>query len=395
MSNDASQPLYQQIYQDLVAGIRAGTWKDGDRLPSEKELADQYHVSRITSKKALEMLSTAGCIQRIPGKGSFVQQGASTAGTLPGEPATSAARSGDRNRPLLIGLIMPDFDATYGIGLLAGVEKACAEQGIFLILRRSYGDQKMEERSIEEVMLLGVDGILIMPVHGEHYAPKILRLILEGFPLVFVDRRLRGLNAPFVGTDNLEAARHATDYLLNAGHRCISFLSPSCDHNTAIEDRTEGFVKSHAAHGIAIDETLWLSNLTATLPGLSTPEVIQQDVQAIQDLIRNRQEITCLFAAEYNIALLAASAVRSLGLRIPEDISLVCFDSPGNFMHDHAFTHLRQREAYMGETAVGLLLRQIRRESGPTESILLEADLILGSSTGSQPGSRMNPAIGS
>lgn len=385
MSNDASQPLYQQIYQDLIAGIRTGTWKDGDRLPSEKELADQYHVSRITSKKALEMLSTAGCIQRIPGKGSFVQQGASLANALSGESGASATRPGDRNRPLLIGLIMPDFDATYGIGLLSGVEKACAEQGIFLILRRSYGDQKMEERSIEEVMLLGVDGILIMPVHGEHYAPKILRLILEGFPLVFVDRRLRGLNAPFVGTDNLEAARRATDYLLDAGHRCISLLSPSCDHNTAIEDRTEGFVKSHAAHGIAIDESLWLTNLTATLPGLSTPDGIQRDIDAIQELVRGRKEITCLFAAEYNIALLAASAVRSLGLRIPEDIALVCFDSPGNFMHDHAFTHLRQRETYMGETAVGLLLRQIRREPGPSESILLEADLVLGSSTENQP----------
>ncbi len=394
MSNDAGQPLYQQIYQDLSTGIRAGTWKEGDRLPSEAELAEQYGVSRITSKKALEMLSTAGCIQRIPGKGSFVQHGAA-AGMLADDTATpqarpgnSAARPGDKSRPLLIGLIMPDFDGTYGIGLLAGVEKACAEQGILLILRRSYGDQKMEERSIEEVMQLGVDGILIMPVHGEHYAPKILRLILEGFPLVFVDRRLRGLNAPFVGTDNLEASRRATDYLLDAGHRCISFLSPSCDHNTAIEDRTEGFVKSHAAHGIAIDESVWLSNLTATLPGRSTAEGIRHDIRSIQDLVRSRKEITCLFAAEYNIALLAASAVRSLGLRIPEDISLVCFDSPGNFMGEHAFTHLRQRETFMGETAVGLLLRQIRHESGPTESILLEADLVLGSSTASRP----NPA---
>jgi len=385
MTNDVSQPLYQQIYQDLLSGIRAGTWKEGDRLPSEKELADQYGVSRITSKKALEMLSTAGCIQRIPGKGSFVQQ-ATSAGMAAVDGTTLSGRGSDRSRPLLIGLIMPDFDATYGIGLLAGVEKACAEQGIFLILRRSYGDQTMEERSIEEVMLLGVDGILIMPVHGEHYAPKILRLILEGFPLVFVDRRLRGLNAPFVGTDNLEAARRATDYLLDAGHRCISFLSPSCDHNTAIEDRTEGFVKSHAAHGIAIDESLWLSNLTATLPGRSTEEGIAHDIRAIQDLIGTHKEITCLFAAEYNIALLASSAVRSLGLRIPEDISLVCFDSPGNFMHDHAFTHLRQRETYMGETAVDLLLRQIRREPGPTESILLEADLVLGSSTQARPG---------
>ena len=102
MAMDSHQPLYQKIFNDLTTGIRNGAWQDGDRLPSEKELAEQYGVSRITSKKALEMLADAGCIVRMPGKGSFVRQGAVE------RTNTVAPAEGNVNRPLLIGLIMPD-----------------------------------------------------------------------------------------------------------------------------------------------------------------------------------------------------------------------------------------------------------------------------------------------
>ena len=54
-------PLYEQIYNDIIEGIENGTYKKGDRLPSEKELSEKYCVSRITSKKALELLEDDVC----------------------------------------------------------------------------------------------------------------------------------------------------------------------------------------------------------------------------------------------------------------------------------------------------------------------------------------------
>ena len=65
-------PLYLKIYNDLLAGIKNGTYASGSRLPSEKELSSNYDVSRITSKKALEMLAEQNMITRMPGKGSYV-----------------------------------------------------------------------------------------------------------------------------------------------------------------------------------------------------------------------------------------------------------------------------------------------------------------------------------
>ena len=67
-------PLYEQIYNDITEGIDNGTCKKGDRLPSEKELSEKYCVSRITSKKALDLLAEEGKIIRIAGKVPLYQE---------------------------------------------------------------------------------------------------------------------------------------------------------------------------------------------------------------------------------------------------------------------------------------------------------------------------------
>ena len=59
--------LYETIYNDLLDGIRNGTYPPGSRLPSEKELSEKYDVSRITSKKSLEMLADENLIPECRG----------------------------------------------------------------------------------------------------------------------------------------------------------------------------------------------------------------------------------------------------------------------------------------------------------------------------------------
>jgi DNA-binding GntR family transcriptional regulator len=64
--------LYERISTHLLEEIRSGALGPGDRVASEMELAAQFEVSRITSKRALEVLREAGLVERIRGKGSFV-----------------------------------------------------------------------------------------------------------------------------------------------------------------------------------------------------------------------------------------------------------------------------------------------------------------------------------
>lgn len=374
--NEINLPLYQKIYNHLMEEIRSGKYHDGDRIPTEKELAEEFKVSRITTKKALELMVENGYITRIPGKGSYVMENADT-----DQPASMQEKNeNNRKHSKLIGVILPDFSESYGVSLLSGIEKEASQEECFIVMKRSYGRQDIEEGVIDMLLNLGVDGIIIMPVHGEHYNPKILRLILDGFPVVSVDRCLSGIPIPFAGTDNLTASKRATDFMLELGHTDIAVLSPPYQNTSAIEDRIEGFVKSHAEKGVVIDESIWLTDLICTMPSCNAKENIVTDIEKIKELITSNPHITCLYAVEYNIALLALEAVKALGKSVPEDLSIVCFDSPSNYVGNYFFTHVRQREAEMGATALRLLLNQMN-EKGINDKVYLDADLIMGSTT--------------
>lgn len=371
--NHINQPMYQKIYDQIFEEIKAGKYAVGDRIPSEKELAIQYEVSRITSKKALEMLAKNDVISRMPGKGSFVLRDVNHR-----EEAADGA-DGKREKHTLIGVVMSDFSGSYGIELLSGIEDNASQNSCSIVPRRSHGRQDIEEQAIDALIEMGVEGIIVMPVHGEHYNSKLLRLILDGFPIVLIDRDLKGIPASFAGSDNVGAAKKAADYLLGLGHRKISFISPPADTST-IEDRIEGFVKSHAEHGVVIDESIWLTSLISTLPGNGNKSNISHDIERIKEFLKENSHITCLFTIEYNIALLAVEAIKLLGMRVPEDISVLCFDGPINYTGEYFFTHIRQREYEMGATAVKYLLDQFSGKAGG-DKVFLETDLILGGST--------------
>ena len=64
------EPLYLKIYQSLKQDIENGVYKPGDQVPTEGGLADLFHVSKITSKRALNMLAEEGLLSRQKGRGT-------------------------------------------------------------------------------------------------------------------------------------------------------------------------------------------------------------------------------------------------------------------------------------------------------------------------------------
>lgn len=373
MSTD-SRPIYERIYETLREEILQRKYNIGDRVPSEKELADDYNVSRITSKKALEMLAEVGLIVRKPGKGSFVAD--------EGESSAEVLSSEERAKHTLIGLVITDFGNTFGTEMIYGMERASADNDSFLVLRRSFGLPENEEKAIRSFLELGVDGIIVFPAQGEFYNAEILKLVIQQFPLVLVDRHLKGVAAASISTDNISAARTGTDYLLDLGHKQICLLTPPPMDTTAIEDRIEGFVRAHAERGVLVDRSLWLDEITSTLPNSFHKPNMDQDIEMIKAHLRSNPQITALFAIEYNIALLAKAAVEQMGLQIPGDISILCFDSPPTTLGSgYQFTHMIQNEDEIGKLAVENVLK-LKRGEKVSNKTTLDAKLIVGASTG-------------
>lgn len=74
LDNTISNPLYKQLADTLRDEMDSGRWPQGKRLPTENELSEQYRVSRVTVRKALDDLSKQGYLMRKPGKGTFVAE---------------------------------------------------------------------------------------------------------------------------------------------------------------------------------------------------------------------------------------------------------------------------------------------------------------------------------
>jgi GntR family transcriptional regulator len=68
------EPLYRQVYQELLSRIRNGSYSSGSRLPTEDQLGKEFAVSKVTTRQAIEMLVAQGLVQRWPGRGTFVAE---------------------------------------------------------------------------------------------------------------------------------------------------------------------------------------------------------------------------------------------------------------------------------------------------------------------------------
>lgn len=370
-------PLYQQLYDSLLTEIRTGQLKSGDRVPSEKELANQFHVSMITSKKALEKLHQEQFIRRVRGKGSFV------ASEIPA--AFKALGAAKPSEPLqdsgyLVGLILPDFDDSYGLRVVRAVEAHCAERGCHLILKTTHGNPEDETRAIRECLQIGVQGLLICPVHGEYYNADLLRLVLDEFPLVLVDRYIKGIPACTVSVDNTHAALHLTNYLLDRGHKQIVFVSPPVENTSAIQERMQGFAMAVAQHGLPLGDSYYLTDLYSTLPNSFYGENIIKDEATLESFFAAHPHVTAVMACEYNLAVLIARVFERRGRSAANGYQIGCFDSPHSAAEQPFFTHIEQDEVAMGRAAVDLLLAQLQHQPH-TKHTLIDFQLVEGHST--------------
>ncbi|NUR96182.1 MAG: GntR family transcriptional regulator, partial [Kribbellaceae bacterium] len=102
--------LYERICAHVLEQLRRGALRPGDRVPSEMELAAQFDVSRITSKRALEVLREAGLVERVRGKGTFVVRRLPDLTDL-----TVPLRQTPRHEARSLALIVPSMSEAFGL----------------------------------------------------------------------------------------------------------------------------------------------------------------------------------------------------------------------------------------------------------------------------------------
>ncbi|OJU41196.1 MAG: hypothetical protein BGN97_15725 [Microbacterium sp. 69-10] len=373
MTSGGESVLYRQVYEDLRRRIAEGEYSVGDRLPSEVELSERYAVSVITTKRALELLRADGLIMRRPRLGTFVTSTMADSAAEP-EVVHPAIRSSSTS---VIGCVVTNFDDAFGTQVLEGV-LAAAGTAEHILLMRTMGDGAVEDEAIRSLTDSGVAGLILQPSSSEYIPPAALELVARRFPLTILDRVFDGVPVTSVRSDNIAGGVVATEHLIALGHGHIGFVS-AASHVSTTDERRTGYIRAHAAHHLALDQAAQLTSLGSTTPG--TEATTQEDVAVLVEFIRARPDVTAYVAAEYNLALLLRDACEQLGRRVPEDVSIVCFDHPEAHFDSRLFrfTHVRQQQHELGRRALLSVRRQISAPQD-AEKIMLPIDLVPGGS---------------
>jgi DNA-binding LacI/PurR family transcriptional regulator len=364
--------LYEKIYNDIMEGIRTNIYPPGSRLPSEKELSDQYQVSRITSKKALELLAEQNIISRMRGKGSYVIK------TQEEEEFKRIIHKDQTSQAKTIGVIMDAFGASYGYQLLLGIERECNKHKLNFILKCTYGSKRAEIEAINELLGIGVSGIIIMCVHDETYNAQVLKLVVEKFPIVLIDRQLKGIPISYVGTNNYMASKELTAWLFDHGYKNICFVTHASMQTPTIMERQYGFVDYHLEHNIITNESMWITNLRSMLPSDGAGEGVSEemDLMQIKDFIIKNPSTTAFFAIEYSIGLLVYKTLQELGL--DNEKKVVFFDGiDGIYDSNPIFTRIKQGEYQIGTNSVDLVAQKINGQTAD-ETRLIPYEIIEG-----------------
>ena len=300
-----------------------------------------------------------------------------------------------------IGLVVSDIRNPFFTAVARGVEDEFNSQRYNTIFCNTDEDPLREEDNLHLLAGQQIDGLIIAP-SGER-CESLLALANTGVPIVQLDRISPDLDAPKVCVDNAEGAYQAVRYLIELGHRRIAYLMGIEAVSTQIE-RLAGWRRALSAAGLPVDETLVVqadprffeitpSAAAAPVQSGASGHALPSARKVLGELLTRANRPSAIFVATNQLTLGTLYAFTELGLRCPEDISLISFDDQDWApLFRPPLTVVRQPTYQLGQTAARLLMRLIRGE--PAESPPpLAVELVIRASC-SPPANGVHSALG-
>lgn len=271
-----------------------------------------------------------------------------------------------------IALVITDLTNHFWTTVARGVQDTAAEKGYHVIVCNTDEDLQKEIKYINMLLQRRVDGLILAPSSED--GSYLLPLKHQNVPCVLVDRRVQRFAADVVRSDSKEGARLLTEHLIHLGHQRIGLLSGPAGAFTT-RARMAGYMEALRKNNLPVDKSLIRAGMYEEDGG----------DRFAHELLQCVPRPTALFAVNLPVAIGALRAVREAGLRVPEDVGLVCFDDLPQASLIYPFmTVWAQRSYEMGVAAAKLLLeRMISKARQPkNREIIIDADLIIRKSCG-------------
>jgi LacI family transcriptional regulator len=280
------------------------------------------------------------------------------------------ARSLSSRRSHMIGLVVPKVAHFFFSAVIEGVYNTTFEHNYETIMMVSQENAEREKKHLQTLVAMRVDGIIIS-ISQNTDDPQLFQWIRQlGIPLLFVDRRpeppLPGFSSVLVA--DREGACMAVEQAINVGYRKLGFVGGNPKVNIG-KNRLLGFEDAHNKHHLQINRD-WI---------VQAGYGKEDGYKGLMQLYRNRPLPEFVLAATYPVALGIYEAAKTLGIRIPDDIDVICFgDSDVGRFLSPAISVVRQPTHELGSKAAQMLLDFIASpDTREEEDVILPAELVM------------------
>jgi LacI family transcriptional regulator, galactose operon repressor len=281
------------------------------------------------------------------------------------------ARGLKTNRSYTVGVLIPDLTNPLFPPIMRGVEDRLGDAGYTLLIVNTDNDADRERSQMEAMRARQVDGFIAATARLD--VELLGEAAAGGAPLVLVNRSLEDASVPSVTVDDRAGIGLAVDHVAGLGHRIVGHVAGPQNVSTG-HRRYLGFLEAMSRSGLPAraDQVTFVNAFTET-----------EGTRACLELMAQKPRVTAIVAANDRLALGCYDALEQLGLRCPEDVSIVGFnDMPFVDRLRPPLTTVRVPQREIGTVAADLLLKQLSGDAPHQEQILLEPLLVVRSSTG-------------
>lgn len=282
-------------------------------------------------------------------------------------------------RTNIIGLIVPDIANQYFAEIAAAVEYEASEHGYNVIFCNTNDRPEKDIAYVDMLLQQGVDGILFtMSVNSDsNCAGECLAILKKAeIPVILIDRVIGEdkKEVTFVAVNDEECGYYATQHLIDLGHRKIGCITGPMGDFDAIQ-RLEGYKHALYKADIAFDPELVAEGDYHMASGYNFVTNLTQ------------KKVTGIFAHNDMMALGAYKRLTQLGIKVPEDISLIGIDNlPFTELLEVPFTTIERAPGRMGEMAVKKMIAILNKQDTENEHIIYSPRLVVRKSTAKPQG---------
>jgi DNA-binding LacI/PurR family transcriptional regulator len=353
---NAYVPQYVRIRDEITRRIEAGELAQGDRIPSLREMCDEFGVSSITARRALLDLLNEGIVERRGGLGAFV----------------TGMRRRARIAVVIIGYGESAWRQNSGSfgQLVGGIASSMWEHDALLTVL-PVNDPMTASVAVKQLLHdQPVDGLLFRVAGDVDW--RVVEIPAEQeLGAVLIKRTPPGSGVPAVLPDARHAGAVSVEHLYELGHRRIGLLTATASTDT-YRDHKAGFIAALESHGVRVGREL------VSEVGSVFDEERRTAAGRLLELPERPTAVVC--NADF-LALDLYDAAAEHGLRIPEDLSIVSFDDMEFAQHlQPPLTTVRLSYYDLGRAAAATLFRVLEGDEVPTVQ-QLPVELVVRDST--------------